>query len=114
MKQFYNILFTMLLVSLAANISFATNKYAVASGKWSATSTWSLTRGGTSGAAVPASTDSVFVPSGYTVTVDASSKTVKDLIIESGGSVVSSTTLGTTWYRLTVLVLTLTVRVVTR
>lgn len=98
MKQIYHIFITLLLVFAAVQIGSATNKYAVASGKWSATSSWSLTRGGTSGAAVPTSSDSVFVPSGYTITVDASSKTVKDLIIESGGSVVSSTTISSPYY----------------
>jgi len=98
MKQIYSIFLTLLLVFSAVQIGSATNKYAVATGKWSATASWSLTRGGTSGAAVPTSADSVFVPSGYTITVDASSKNVKDLIIESGGSVVSSTTISSPYY----------------
>ena len=37
------------------------NKYAVASGNWSSTATWSDTDGGPGGATVPADDDAVFI-----------------------------------------------------
>ena len=99
MKKIHKYLMAICLFIIAANLTMATNKYAVATGNWSSTSTWSLSRGGASGAAVPASTDSVFIPSPYTVTVDASGKLVKDLIVESGATLKSnSSTLGTPVY----------------
>ncbi len=75
----------MLLLALSCATALAGSKYAVASGNWTATSTWSLTRGGASGAAVPAATDTVWIPSPYMVTVDVSAKQCYNLIIESGG-----------------------------
>jgi len=47
------------------------NKYAVASGLWSATSTWSDTDGGGGGAAVPADGDAVFISAAVNVQMDA-------------------------------------------
>jgi hypothetical protein len=46
------------------------NKYAVASGLWSATATWSDTDGGAGGAAVPADDDAVFISAAVLVTGD--------------------------------------------
>ena len=42
-------------------ITPATSRYSVATGNWSATSTWSFTSGGSSGAPVPTSSDDVFI-----------------------------------------------------
>jgi hypothetical protein len=39
----------------------AVNKYSVATGNWNATTTWSLTSGGASGAPVPAVCDVVII-----------------------------------------------------
>ncbi|MGB2866851.1 MAG: T9SS type A sorting domain-containing protein [Bacteroidota bacterium] len=75
--------------------ALATDKFAVATGNWSATTTWSLTRGGASGAAVPAQGDSVIIPNGFTVRIDASGKVCKSLTIESGGTVYANTALPT-------------------
>ncbi|NTW31954.1 MAG: hypothetical protein HGB12_04910, partial [Bacteroidetes bacterium] len=52
--------------------SVGNNRYAVVSGNWNATSTWSLASGGVSGAPVPVSGDLVFIgetSSSYTVTI---------------------------------------------
>lgn len=46
------------------------NKYAVASGAWSAIATWSDTDGGAGGAAVPADGDAVFISAGVSVLMD--------------------------------------------
>jgi len=46
-------------------------RYAVASGNWSSTSTWSASSNGSSGASVPIAGDDVYVERGYNVTVDA-------------------------------------------
>jgi hypothetical protein len=47
------------------------NKYAVASGLWSATATWSDTDGGAPGAAVPADGDAVFISAAVLVQMNA-------------------------------------------
>jgi hypothetical protein len=46
------------------------NKYAVASGLWSATSTWSDSDGGAAGAAVPADNDAVYICTNVAVQMD--------------------------------------------
>ena len=63
---------------LAVVLSFSVlpllaGRYAVATGNWSSTSTWSTTHGGASGASVPTSSDTVYIDNGYTVTVDVAS-----------------------------------------
>ena len=73
-------------VLLITTFSWATDKYAVASTSWNSTATWSLTRGGASGAAIPTSSDNVIIPSPYAVVFDASSKPCLNLTIESGGA----------------------------
>jgi hypothetical protein len=66
--------------------SLAADRYAVASGIWNATSTWSATRGGAPGAAIPTNADNVIIPSPYVVAFDASSKPCFNLTIEYGGT----------------------------
>jgi hypothetical protein len=65
------ILFAMLSVG---NRVYATTITAVATGNWSATSTWD-------GATVPTATDSVVVPSAYTVTIDAANYTCHGIYV---------------------------------
>jgi hypothetical protein len=65
------ILFGML---VAGNSVFATTITAVATGNWSATATWD-------GATVPSATDSVVVPSAYTVTIDAANYTCHGIYV---------------------------------
>jgi autotransporter-associated beta strand protein len=48
----------------------AASRYSVATGNWSATTTWSATSGGASGASVPVSGDDVYIEGGFTVTLD--------------------------------------------
>ncbi|MCW3113811.1 MAG: hypothetical protein JWR18_2207 [Segetibacter sp.] len=53
---------------------FATKRYAIATGNWNATSTWAATSGGSSGASIPASADTVYISEAsvnYTVTIPA-------------------------------------------
>jgi hypothetical protein len=76
----------LIFVFLIATFSWATDKYAVASSSWNSTATWSLTRGGASGAAIPTSSDNVIIPSPFAVVFDASSKPCLNLTIESGGT----------------------------
>jgi hypothetical protein len=45
-------------------------RFAVAGGNWSSTSTWAATAGGASGASVPTSADSVIIPGNITVILD--------------------------------------------
>jgi hypothetical protein len=88
MKKFLQ-LFVMFLL-LAGTTAMAGTKFAVATGIWSATSTWSTTRGGASGATAPTATDTVYIPSPYMVTVDASGKNCFDLIVETGAALIGN------------------------
>jgi len=51
----------------------AADRYSVATGNWNATTTWSATSGGVSGASVPVAGDNVFIEGGYTVNVNVAS-----------------------------------------
>jgi hypothetical protein len=75
-----------LLVLMAGTMAIAGQKYAVATGTWDATSTWSTTRGGAPGAAMPGSTDTVYIPSPFNVTYITSAKQCYNLIVESGAA----------------------------
>jgi hypothetical protein len=46
------------------------NRYSVADGNWSSTSTWSSTLGGSPGASVPTASDDVIITSSKSVTID--------------------------------------------
>ncbi len=54
---------------------WSANRFSVATGNWSQTSTWSQTSGGTPGAGVPGSSDNVFIEGGFTVTMDMAATT---------------------------------------
>lgn len=95
MKHFYGIIFTIILILVCVQVDEAAYKYAVANGNWSATSTWSTTRGGASGAAVPSSSDTVIIPSPYTVTVASSPANCYNLNIETGATLKGNTALPT-------------------
>lgn len=73
------------IVSVVSN-----NRYAVATGNWNSTSTWSTASGGAPGASVPTTTNNVYIQRGYTVTVDANSACA-NLVI--GGATSSTSTL---------------------
>ena len=60
---------------MSAATASAVAKYSVATGNWNSTATWSLTSGGTAGAAVPVSGDTVIIERGYTVTLNANMAT---------------------------------------
>lgn len=61
----------------------AADRYSVASGNWSSTSTWSTTSGGASGASVPVTGDNVYIEGGWTVTVDVANAGCQALLIEA-------------------------------
>ena len=67
------------------NVSVSNNRYAVASGNWSSTATWSDVDGGAPGASVPAGTDMVYINGANTVTVDVSA-TCGSIIFSNGTS----------------------------
>lgn len=80
--------------------AMAADRYSVATGNWSSTSTWSATSGGLSGATVPAAGDNVFIEGGYTVTLDANTEVLNLLSVATGstfstlsGYTVSATTI---------------------
>ncbi len=95
MKQIYSYLFLCIIVLSLSQTNLAATKFAVANGNWSATTTWSTTRGGASGAAVPTSADSVIIPSPYTVTVASSPANCNALNVETGGAIKGNTALPT-------------------
>ena len=49
----------------------AANRYAVVTGNWNSTATWSATSGGTGGASVPVAGDAVYIEGGHNVTITA-------------------------------------------
>jgi hypothetical protein len=63
--------FTINLTSSSSYTVPTSSRFAVASGDWNATSTWSATSGGASGATVPGAGDNVTIEGGHTVTVTA-------------------------------------------
>jgi hypothetical protein len=58
--------------------AWGATRYSVATGNWNATSTWSTSSGGTSGASVPANGDVVFIEGGFTVTLTSTMATTRD------------------------------------
>jgi len=66
MKKILPILFLLLFVTAVAN---AADRYAVSSGNWNSTATWSTTSGGASGASAPTALDNVFIEGGFTVSI---------------------------------------------
>lgn len=58
--------FGLLIVSVMV---FGADRYSVATGDWDATSTWSATSGGATGASVPVQADNVFIEGGRTVRI---------------------------------------------
>ena len=61
------------------------NRFAVATGNWNATSTWSATSGGTAGASVPDTDQHAIIESGNNVTIDVNDE-IKSLTINGGGT----------------------------
>ena len=53
------------------NVANAADRFAVASGNWNSTATWSATSGGAAGASVPLAADVVYIENGRVVTVTA-------------------------------------------
>lgn len=58
------------------------DRYAVATGNWNATSTWSATDGGGAGASVPVAGDNVFVQAAVTVTLTDNAACTKITLIQ--------------------------------
>jgi len=70
-----------LILLFSASFVQAADRYSVATGLWSAASTWSATSGGAPGAVVPTSSDNVIIERGYTVTISATGTTCASLTI---------------------------------
>jgi hypothetical protein len=91
--------FTFLLLVLLQTSGFGANRFSVASGNWNATTTWSETSGGASGASAPVAGDDVFIEGGFTITTTAPTACL-NLNIASGSTLVvggfSSTVSGAT------------------
>jgi hypothetical protein len=81
------ILFSLLL----SQEGFSATRYAVASGPWSSTATWSASSGGAPGASVPDNGDDVTIEGGFNVTVDINNAAANTLQI--GGLVNGNGTL---------------------
>jgi autotransporter-associated beta strand protein len=89
---FSKILLLIAIVLLTQNFAWAADRYTVATGNWSSTSTWSDVSGGTPGASVPVAGDNVYVEGGYTVTLNANTASLNLLNIASGSTFVTSGT----------------------
>ena len=74
-----------ILFTAASMIANASNRYSVANGNWNATSTWSATSGGASGASAPVAADVVFIEGSHTVTMTAAAACTS-LSIASGSA----------------------------
>jgi hypothetical protein len=70
------------------------NRYSVASGNWSSTSTWSATSGGTAGASVPVSGDNVYIEKLNTVTLNQHTGNLTTLSIASGSKLITTSNKG--------------------
>lgn len=64
------------------------SRYAVATGNWNSTSTWSATSGGAGGAGVPTSGDNVYINANFTITLTADATCY--FIIHTNGALVTS------------------------
>ena len=63
-------IFNIILISLAMAInSYSANIYAITTGNWENTSSWSDTEGGSPCNCVPTAGDNIYIPSGYTISV---------------------------------------------
>ena len=78
-------LFISIVISLVSLHVVGANRYSVASGNWNATSTWSATSGGASGASFPVAGDVVFIEGNRNVTITANAACTS-LSIASGSS----------------------------
>lgn len=61
------------------------NRYAVATGDWTDTATWSTSSGGSGGASVPDTDQHAIIESGVNVTINANDE-IKSLTVNSGGT----------------------------
>lgn len=66
-------------------VTRAANRYAVATGNWSLTSTWSASSGGPAGASVPIAGDNVYIEGGRTVTINVNANCA-NIIIDNGSA----------------------------
>ncbi|MEI8046578.1 MAG: hypothetical protein WCI92_04300, partial [Bacteroidota bacterium] len=67
------ILLVVLFITSLYTAKAGVQRYSVNTGNWGATTTWSATSGGSSGASVPVAGDDVFIENGKTVTVNIAS-----------------------------------------
>jgi len=72
-------------LAMGAGAAGAANRFAVASGNWTANSTWSGSNcGAAPGASDPGNNDSVTICSGRTVTVNTTTANLRSVVIETG------------------------------
>ncbi|MFH1121334.1 MAG: T9SS type A sorting domain-containing protein [Bacteroidota bacterium] len=74
-----------LLMFFSASTAMAANRYSVATGNWSSTSTWSATSGGSSGASAPVAGDVVYIEGNRTVTINVNAYCAS-ISIDNGSS----------------------------
>jgi hypothetical protein len=95
-----HILSLLLFLFICTNSIYGVTYYSIATGNWNATSTWSLTSGGSAGSAIPGNGDIAYVESGKNVTVNANTANLSLISISAGSTLtvnpnftVSSTTI---------------------
>lgn len=79
-----SILITLALLTTSV-VTRAANRYAVATGNWSVTTTWSATSGGSAGASVPVAGDNVYIEGGRTVTINVNANCT-NISIDNGSA----------------------------
>jgi len=76
----------LLLLLVGVECVSAANRYSVANGSWSSTSTWASSSGGAAGKSVPVAGDVVYIENGYSVTVGSIAAACATLNISSGST----------------------------
>jgi len=89
--KFWKCLILALLMTVGMGSVSGATRYSVATGNWSATTTWSASSGGASGASVPGVNDNVYIEGGNTVTLNQNTANSLTLLSIASGSQLSTT-----------------------
>jgi PKD-like domain/Secretion system C-terminal sorting domain/Immunoglobulin I-set domain len=89
--RFFTALLGVVLLMLSTKSTYAANRFSVASGAWSSTSTWAATSGGAAGVSAPVAGDVVFLEGTNTVTVTAAAACAS-MTLGSGTTLVVNST----------------------
>ena len=83
-------LFVFTLFIFNASVANAATYYAIISGNWNSSLTWSNTLGGLPGTTTPSSGDNVVIPSPFSVTINPTTSSCNNLTINTGATITLS------------------------